>query len=133
MSASFAPLAGRGLKQPKCHDKTWLSGPFAPLAGRGLKLISRKVVIVLSNFRPARGARIETGSDRDVVFMEADRHSACRSAKYSVNGGEKPWRLAGSGGRLNRAAPKCSVVDFVSRRKAVIMAGFWVKDLEGDK
>ena len=50
-----------------------------------------------------------------------------------VNGGEKPWRLAGSGGRLNRAAPKCSVVDFVSRRKAVIMAGFWVKDLEGDK
>ena len=51
----------------------------------------------------------------------------------AVNGGEKPWRLAGSGGRLNRAAPKCSVVDFVSRRKAVIMAGFWVKDLEGDK
>jgi len=54
-------------------------------------------------------------------------------ALASVNGGEKPWRLAGSGGRLNRAAPKCSVVDFVSRRKAVIMAGFWVKDLEGDK
>ena len=53
--------------------------------------------------------------------------------RLGVNGGEKPWRLAGSGGRLNRAAPKCSVVDFVSRRKAVIMAGFWVKDLEGDK
>ena len=48
----------------------------------------------------------------------------------SVNGGEKPWRLAGRGGRLNRAAPKCSVVDFVIARKAVIMAGFRVKNPE---
>jgi hypothetical protein len=39
-----------------------------------------------------------------------------------VNGGEKPWRLAGGGGRLNCAAPKCSVVDFVMPRKAVILA-----------
>ncbi len=47
-----------------------------------------------------------------------------------VNGGEKPWRLAGSGGRLNRASPKCSVVDFVIPCKAVIMAGFRVKNPE---
>ena len=47
-----------------------------------------------------------------------------------VNGGEKPWRLAGGGRRLNRAATKCSVADFVSRWKAVTMAGFRVKDQE---
>ena len=46
----------------------------------------------------------------------------------AVNGGEKPWRLAGSGGRLNCAAPKCSVVDFVIAWKAVMMAGFGVKN-----
>ena len=47
-----------------------------------------------------------------------------------VNGGEKLWRLAGRGGRLNRAAPICSVVDFVIRWKAVIMAGFRVNNPE---
>ena len=45
-----------------------------------------------------------------------------------VNGGEKPWRVAGGGWRLNRVSPKCSVVDFVIRWKAVIMAGFRVKN-----
>ena len=48
----------------------------------------------------------------------------------SVNGGEKPWRLAGRGGRLNCAGPKCSVVDFVIAWKAVIMAGFRVRNPE---
>ena len=47
-----------------------------------------------------------------------------------VNGGEKPWRLTVSGGRLNCAAPKCSVVDFVIAGKAVMMAGFRVKNPE---
>ena len=48
--------------------------------------------------------------------------------RKSVNGGEKLWRLAVRGGRLNCAAPKCSVVDFVIRWKSVIMAGFRVND-----
>ena len=52
------------------------------------------------------------------------------SVRRSVNGGEKPWRSAVRGGRLNRAAPKCSVVDFVIPWKAVIMAGFRVNDPE---
>ncbi len=58
---SFAPLAGRGLKLMSSLGTSML-WPFAPLAGRGLKLLrwahwkhGRWV------FRPARGARIETG------------------------------------------------------------------------
>jgi len=47
-----------------------------------------------------------------------------------VNGGEKPWRLAGGGGRLNYAVPECSDVDFVIAWKAVIMAGFRVNNPE---
>ena len=61
-----------------------------------------------------------------------DRHAGTgkRSLGEPVNGGEKPWRLAVRGGRLNCAAPKCSVVDFLIRWKDVIMAGFRVNDLE---
>ena len=66
------------------------------------------------------------------VFQQfsADTFVKMAIRKSLVNGGEKPWRSAGSGGRLNRAAPKCSVVDFVIPWKAVIMAGFRVKDPE---
>ena len=63
-------------------------------------------------------------------FLQNAYEPILARAAEGVNGGEKPWRLAGSGGRLNCAAPKCSVVDFVIRWKAVIMAGFRVKDPE---
>ncbi len=34
--------------------------PFAPLAGRGLKPNQQRINDPIFNFRPARGARIET-------------------------------------------------------------------------
>jgi len=43
--------------------------------------------------------------------------------QLAVNGGEKLWRLAVRGGRLNCATPKCSVVDFVIRCKPGIPVG----------
>jgi len=49
---------------------------------------------------------------------------------HVVNAGVKLCRLAGSGERLNGATPKCSVVDITIAWKAVMMAGFRVKNPE---